>query len=320
MPLDLSQTLVVGISSTALFDLTEADRFFRSHVRDDSEKAVALYRQYMLEREEEDLADGTGMPLVEALLRLNTHRKDTDPPLVEVVVMSRNSPETGVRVLNNVRRRQLAISRYAFTGGGSVVAYLDAFDVDLFLTTDVSDAQAVIDAQTSAAAILRDRPTEFQAASESEVRIAFDADAVLFDDASELIYKSEGLDRFHAHENERRDDPLEEGPYAVLLKKLAKLQQRLPSPVEFSPVRIAVVTARNAPAEMRVIKTLRNWGVYVNEMLFLGGLEKAKFLKAFNPHIFFDDQELHLAAAARVVPSAKVPIRSNSQLKMFEER
>ncbi len=314
MSLDLSDTLVVGISATALFDLTEADAVFRAKFESDKETAVAEYRAYMLMHENELLKDGTGMPLVKALLHLNKYRKDGDNPLVEVVVISRNSPETGVRVFNNIRSQGLAISRHAFTGGESVVRYLDAFDVDLFLTTNKRDAQCVIDDGNCAAAVVKTPPSDLTTVPEGQVRIAFDGDAVLFDDSSEIVYKVEGLPGFHSNEDAKQDVPIPEGPYAVFLGKLSRLQRRLPFGVEFSPVHIAIVTARNAPAEMRVIKTLRQWGVYVNEIFFLGGLEKAKILKAFRPHIFFDDQDLHLDPAAKHVPSGKVPYKSTSPL------
>jgi 5'-nucleotidase len=314
MALDLSETLVVGIASTALFDLSEADAMFRKGFTEDRYKAVAEYRQYMLERENEPLSDGTAMPLVRALLALNKHKREGDTPLVEVVVMSRNSPETGVRVFNNIRSRHLAISRHAFTGGESVVEYLEAFDVDLFLTTNVKDAQRVIDGGKCAAAIVKAPPQDLAEPKYGEVRIAFDGDGVLFDESSEIVYKAEGLNGFHAHEDSNQDVPMPKGPYAVFLEKLSKLQKRLPFPVEFSPVRIAIVTARNAPAELRVIKTLRHWGVYVNQVFFLGGLEKAKVLKAFRAHIFFDDQDLHLEPAAKLIPSCKVPYKSDSSL------
>jgi 5'-nucleotidase len=268
----------------------------------------------MLEKENDPLEDGTGMPLVKALLELNKYKNEGDNPLVEVVVMSRNSPETGVRVFNNIRDRCLPISRHAFTGGESVVDYLEAYDVDLFLTTTVKDAQKVIDGGNCAAAILKDPPKDIEKIPEGQVRIAFDGDAVLFDDSSEIVYKAEGLGGFHQHEDSKRDIPMQEGPYASLLKKLSRLQDRLPFSVEVSPVRISIVTARNSPAEMRVIKTLRHWNVYVDEIFFLGGLEKAKVLRAFKPHIFFDDQELHLEPASNFIPSGKVPYNSCSPL------
>ena len=314
MPINLSDTLVVGISATALFDLQEADKVFKEKFKQDKSTAVKEYREYMLEREDELLNDGTGMPLVKALLELNKYQPEGEPPLIEVVVMSRNSPETGVRVLETIRHNQLNITRHAFTGGESVVRYLNAFDVDLFLTTMTKDAQKVIDAKTCAVAELEGPPIEFNESSKEQVRIAFDGDGVLFHEDSEIVYKFEGLESFCANEDNKQNEPMREGPYAALLKKLACLQERLPFSVELSPVRIAIVTARSAPAEMRVIKTLRNWGVYVDEVFFLGGLDKTKVLEAFHPHIFFDDQELHIENAAKVVPSGKVPYSSASPL------
>lgn len=319
MSLDLSNTLVVGISATALFDLAEADQLYREQMALDPAQGLARYRDFMLKTEQKDLPDGTGMPLVRALLDLNRFRGPGDAvPLVEVVVMSRNSPETGMRVLNNIRRRQLAISRHAFTGGGSVVGYLDAFDVDLFLTTHVDDAQAVIDARQCAAAVLKPPPRDLPPLPIDQVRIAFDGDAVLFDESSELVYKTQGLPQFQRNEDEQQNVPLPEGPYAVLLTKLAQLQRRLPFAEECSPVRIGIVTARSAPAELRVINTLRHWGVVVNEIFFLGGVEKARVLKAFRPHIFFDDQDVHLEPASRVVAAGQVPYRSDSPLRRLQ--
>ncbi len=316
MALDLSNTLVVGISATALFDLGEADKLFREQLKVDAETAVVEYRQYMLARENELLLDGTGMPLVKALLELNQFQGDqkSESPLVEVVVMSRNSPETGVRVFNTIRALDLKISRHAFTGGESVADYIEAFDVDLFLTTNIDDAQKVMDAGKCAVALLKEPPKEVEQLPSDQVRIAFDGDAVLFDESSELLYKSKGLDEFQQSEDMQQHVPMLKGPYASFLQKLAKLQSRLPFGVEMSPVRLAIVTARSAPAEMRVINTLRHWGVYVNEVFFLGGLNKAAILKAFKPHIFFDDQDLHIDNASKVVPAGKVPYKTDSPL------
>ncbi len=318
-PLDLSDTLVVGISSTALFDLSESHSIFEENFKRDRDHAIAAYRDYMLEREDQILDPGTGLPVVRALLKLNRFEREAESPLVEVVVMSRNSPETGIRMLNTIRSLGLDISRSAFTGGETVVDFLDAFDVDLFLTTNTKDAQAAIDSGACAAAILRPPPPGIEAQSDDQVRFAFDGDAVLFDEASELVYKTEGIEEYRRQEREAEEIPLAEGPYAKLLKKLARLQERLPGRVEFSPVRVAIVTARNSPADLRVIKTLRQWGVYVDEAFFLGGLEKARVLEAFRPHIFFDDQDIHLDAAAGIVPSGKVPYKSGSPLRELDE-
>lgn len=319
MALDLSRTLVIGISATALFDLREAQAFYESRLREAPDSAVADYRRYMREREADELADGTGMPLVRALLALNALAPDASAPLVEVVVMSRNSPETGVAVFNNIRRLGLPVARHAFTGGESVVDYLEAFDVDLFLTTHATDAQRVIDDGHCAVALLREPPRDAATVPEGQVRIAFDGDAVLFDEGSELVYKTQGLAAFHRSEDAQRDVPMAEGPYAVFLRKLAALQDRLSAclpPGTVSPVRIAIVTARSAPAELRVINTLRAWGVEVDEVFFLGGVGKDRILKAFRPHIFLDDQDVHLDAAARLVSSGKVPWRSASPLRV----
>ena len=319
MALDLSDTLVVGISATALFDLSEADKVFRQKLDADPAAAFDEYRKYMAERETEPLEPGTGYYLVKALLSLNQFQPTGESPLVEVVVMSRNSPETGTRVFHNIRNYKLNISRSAFTGGESVVDYLDPYDVDLFLTTNSVDAQKVIDSDTCAVALVKEPPQYFEKIPDGQVRLAFDGDAVLFSDESEIVYKAQGLEGFHKVEDSEQDNPLSDGPYATLIRKLSRLQDRLPHEIEFSPVRIAIVTARNSPAEMRVIKTLRHWGVYVDEIFFLGGLDKSKILKAFKAHIFFDDQDTHLDPAAKLVPSGKVPYKTNSPLNNKKE-
>lgn len=319
MPLNLSNTLVVGISATALFDMNESDKMFTEAKATDADQAMQLFRDYMREHENQALTPGTGFPLVKALLGLNQYKDEKDnSPLVEVVVMSRNSPDTGLRVLKSIRHHKLNITRSAFTAGESAADYIEAFDVDLFLTTDVKDAQQVIDEGHCAAAILKEPPKAGTEIAEGQVRIAFDGDAVLFSDESELVYKTQGMEAFHAQEDELQNTPMQEGPYANLLKKLSTLQERLPMRVEYSPIRIAIVTARNSPSEMRVIKTLREWGVYVDEAFFLGGLGKDKVLKAFKPHIFFDDQDIHLDSAANLVPSGKVPYLSTSALASHE--
>lgn len=314
MPVDLSDTLVVGISSTALFDLTRSNEAFARAMEQDRDDAILQYREQQRALENDPLEEGTGYPVVAALLALNEHVSEP-PPLVEVIVVSRNSPETGLRVLNEIERRELAITRAAFTGGEPVAPYLRAFSIDLFLTANADDAQQAVDLAACAAAVLRPRPERFDVLSEGRIRIAFDGDAVLFDEESELIFKTRGLDDFAQHELEHRDEPLGDGPYAPLLRKLARLQDRLPTRVEFSPVRIAIVTARNAPAHLRVIKTLRKWDVYVDEAFFLGGLDKAALLQALQPHIFFDDQPHHVDGAAPFVPSGQVPYATKSPLR-----
>ena len=314
MPYSLKETLVVGISATALFDLSQADALFRIESENDADNAISVYRDYMRKHENEPLKEGIAFSLVKALLNLNKYQEKEKPPLVEVVIMSKNSPDTGIRVLNTIRKLGLNITRSAFTAGESSADYIEAFDVDLFLTTDEKDAQKVIDKSLCASAVLSTPPEYKCDIDDEQVRIAFDGDAVLFGEDSELIYKEHGIDAFHENEDTSQDIPMNEGPFANFLKKLAKLQERLPMRVEFSPVRIAIVTARNSPSEMRVIKTLRHWGVYVDEAFFLGGVEKSNILKAFRAHIFFDDQAVHLDTSSLVVPSGKVLYPSGSKL------
>ena len=314
MALNLKNTLVIGISATALFDLSESDRRFEDEYKKDPDHAIDNYRAFMLENEENPLDEGIGFPLVKALLNLNRYQEKNEAPLVEVVVMSKNSPETGVRVLNAIKSFGLNITRSAFTAGEPSADYIEAFDVDLFLTTKESDAQKVIDSGVCASAVLSTPPQYKCDTPDDQVRIAFDGDAVLFDESSELVYKEKGIEAFHENENNSQNIPMSEGPFANFLKKLSKLQERLPMKVEYSPVRIAIVTARNSPADIRVIKTLRHWGVYVDEAFFLGGVEKSNILKSFKAHIFFDDQDIHLNSSSLVVPSGKVLYPSSSPL------
>lgn len=227
--------------------------------------------------------------------------------------MSRNSPETGVRVLNAVRHHGLGISRSAFTGGEPLATYAEAFGVDLFLSTHEQDVQELVDRDICAAAVLSP-PPEGYAPAPGQVRFAFDGDAVLFSDESEVLYKKKGLTLFHEAENQAKDVPMAEGPFARFLRKLARLKESLHPHQEYAPLRLAVVTARNAPAEARVITTLRAWNVYVDEAFFLGGWPKDKVLAAFRPHIFFDDQDIHVRPASTVVPSGRVPTKTGSPL------
>ncbi len=307
MPVDLSEILVVGVSSRSLFNLEKENEIFNI-------EGILGFRKYQLEHEEEPLQPGTAFHLVQSLLHLNTNAKKR---IVEVVVMSRNSPETGVRIMNSVVKYGLDITRMAFSGGEPLAPYIDAFDIDLFLSKDLKDVQSVIDSKKSAAALIYEPPSEFKP-DDNRVKIAFDADAVLFSDESEIRYKTQGMAAFHKYEKEHENEPLGEGPFAKLLIKLSKIQEELPTTIELSPLRIAIVTARNAPSHMRVIKTLRKWGVYVDEAYFLGGLAKDKVLQAFGAHIFFDDQETHLKDAALLVPSARVPYASDSPLSVKE--
>ena len=309
MAKDFSEILVIGVSSSALFDLKEENGIFVT-------KGIEEYRKFQQENEDVALSPGTAFYLIKSLLQLNNQAKKR---IVEVIVMSRNSPETGVRMLNSIETQELDITRIALSGGEPLAPYIDAFDIDLFLSTDERDVQSVIDSKACAAARIYAPPSEFDS-RDNRVRIAFDADAVLFSDESELRYKKEGLRAFQKFELENVDVPLNEGPFAKLIIKLSKIQEHLTTLIEMSPLRLAIVTARNAPSHMRVIKTLRKWGVYVDEAYFLGDLSKDKVLKAFGAHIFFDDQDVHLESSSKVVPSGKVPYYSKSELNKIEKK
>ena len=303
MAVDLSSVMVVGVSSRALFDLEQENDIFEN-------KGIDAFKNYQLKKEKKVLGKGSAFHLVEHLLSLNNQGGGQ---LVEVVIMSRNSPETGMRVMNSIKTYGLNITRMVYSGGENVAPYIKAYSVDLFLSKDINDVQTVIDSKTSAAALIMNPPESFNSKGET-VRMAFDADAVLFSDKSEQVYKSEGLESFMANESENELVPLEDGPFANLLRKLSAVQKLLHKIGKKELLRLAIVTARSAPAHMRILNTLRHWGVSIDEIHFLGGLAKDEILKAYGAHIFFDDQDYHLESASKIVPSGKVPYDSKSPL------
>lgn len=273
----LDETLVIGISTRALFDLEVENRIFQ-------EKGVLEYRKFQRENESNILAKGTAYHLVEALLNLN--RLVPNERLVEVIVMSRNSPEAGIRVLNSIQHYKLDVTRSAFTGGEPLVTYMDAFSVDLFLSRDEKDVQDVIDSGKVSAALILDRPENFTP-DQTSVRIAFDADAVIFSDSSEYIYKTRGLAAFQSNESLNVNVPLDEGPHSRFLRVLAKIQRKILAEIDQSPLKIAIVTARNSPAHMRILNTLRKWDVYIDEAFFFRrNLERQDTSSVQSSHFF----------------------------------
>jgi len=295
MAIDLSKYLVIGISSRALFDLTLEDNLYNT-------EGLEAYERYQLDHENDLLRPGAGFPLVKAILRLNgevpAKRK------AEVVIMSRNSAETSLRIFNSITNYDLDITRAVLSGGAKLAGYLHAFSVDLFLSLYEDDVQAAIDAGV-AAALLYAKPENPAEDEIDQIRIAFDGDAVLFSDDSEKIYQTQGLEAFLKHEKENALKPLPAGPFAKLAKTLSYLQAEHKDGKP--PIRTALVTARNSPAHERVIRTLREWDVDLDETFFLGGMPKGEVLKAFRPHIYFDDQTTHCESAARYVPTGRVP-------------
>ena len=297
MSYDLKSKLVIAVASRALFNLEKENEIYEN-------EGLGSYIKYQIEHEADLLEKGTAFHLVEMLLNLN---KEFEEPIVEVIVMSRNSPETGLRVFNTIETYGLNVRRAAFTGGEKMESYLKPFEVDLFLSKNLADVQDAIDAGF-AAALIYNPPSDYTP-DKKQIRIAFDADAVLFSEESELIYKTQGLEAFIENEKLNAQKALPEGPFGKLLKTLSKIKEKDPE-----ILRIAIVTARNSPAHKRIILTLREWGVKVDEAFFLGGVSKDQVLKSFNAHIFFDDQDSHVGLASEQVPAGRVPYRSDSLL------
>jgi 5'-nucleotidase len=291
MAASLDGQLVVAISSRALFDFEEENTVFEQG--DD--------RQYMdlqLQRLETPARPGVAFSLVKKLLAFN----DAQTQRVEVVILSRNDPVSGMRVFRSAQHYGLSIQRGSFTRGQAPWRYLKPLRANLFLSTHLADVRAALDAGVPAAQVY---PQSVHAsdAHPNEVRIAFDGDAVLFSDEAERVFQSEGLSAFQAHEARKASQPLSDGPFKPLLAALHRLQS------EGTPhmrIRTALVTARSAPAHERAIRTLMNWNIQVDEAMFLGGLPKGEFLREFEPDFFFDDQTGHIESASRHVPSGHV--------------
>lgn len=308
MPYSLSDKLVIGISSRALFNLENENNIY-------DQQGVEAYSKFQRENEDIPLKPGSAFHLVSALLHLNTLVPE-DQRLLEVVVISRNSPDTGLRAFNAIESHKLDISRAAFTGGSSsITQYLHAFNVDLFLSKSAADVQEAINGGVAAAQLYA-LPEGFTAQTK-QIRIAFDGDAVLFSPESEEYFKNHGLEKFIKRERRLRRKTMTEGPFAKLLMALSEIQKKFPT--ENCPIRIAIVTARNSPAHARVIHTLREWNVHVDEAFFLGGLSKDRVLQAFGAHMFFDDQETHVRAASSVVPAGIVPYK-DGQMRIRRAR
>ena len=295
MPVSFDGKLVIAISSRALFDMAESHRVFM-------EQGVDAYCRYQREHEDEVLAPGVAFTLVRKLLRL----EGIDDG-VEVILLSRNSADTGLRVFNSVEHYGLNITRAAFTNGERPWRYIPAFGAHLFLSADPNDVAQALQQGYAAATILPSAGRDTDAPEEREVRIAFDGDAVLFADTAERIFQESGLEAFSASERQQARSPLPGGPFKSFLAALHQLQRREQLGAEPSPIRTALVTARSAPAHERVIRTLRHWDIRIDEALFLGGLPKADFLAAFGADIFFDDQQGHCEIASQQVATGHVP-------------
>ena len=291
MGVTLDGQLVVAISSRALFDFEEENRFFEQG--DDR-----AYMKLQLERLEQPANPGVAFSLVKKLLAFN----HGDAPQVEVVILSRNDPVSGMRVFRSAQHYGLPIQRGSFTRGQPPWRYLKPLNANLFLSAHLSDVRAALDAGVPAAQVYP-HSAHASEAHPNEVRIAFDGDAVLFSDEAEQVFAAQGLSAFQAHERDKASLPLSAGPFKPLLAALHRLQRAgTPS----MRIRTALVTARSAPAHERAIRTLMNWDIEVDEAMFLGGLDKGAFLREFEPDFFFDDQTGHIESAAQHVPAGHV--------------
>ena len=298
--------LTVAISSRALFDLED------SHALSERE-GIAAYQAFQREHEDRVLAPGIAFPLVRKLLALNAAAPAVagageGKPRVEVILLSRNSSDTGLRIFNSIQHHGLDIRRATFTSGAPTWPYVKPFGADLFLSANPDSVRRALENGVAAATILPAAQRRGAVAPQhhDQLRIAFDGDSVIFGDESERVSREHGVEAFGRHERERAHEPLSGGPFRGFLDALHRLQAAFPAG-EASPIRTALVTARSAPAHERVIRTLREWGVRLDEALFLGGRPKGPFLEAFGADIFFDDSDENIASARDHVAAGHVP-------------
>ena len=289
MSFPIENKLVIGISSSALFDLSESDKVFR-------EEGEEAYRRFQEEHFEDVLEKGVAFPFIRRFLNLNKHFPETEP--MEVVLLSRNSPETGLRVFRSIQNYGLNITRAAFFSGTSPFKYNDAFNLSLFLSANKDDVQNAVKSGFPAGLVLNNRIVDDE--NDNELRIAFDFDGVIADDEAEKVYQeSGGLDAFNKLEILKKLEPHHGGPLSGLFQRISFYQnlereKKLADPSYAKMLKIAIVTARNAPAHERMVNTLKSWNISVDEAFFLGGIEKKRVLEVMKPHIYFDDQIIHL--------------------------
>jgi 5'-nucleotidase len=303
MPYDLKDRLVIGVASSAMFDLSESDNVFRS-------QGEEKYRKYQEENIKNPLKPGVAFSFIRRLLSLNDLSDEEDGPLVEVVLLSRNDPDTGLRVMNSIEHHGLGITRAIFQQGISPHAYIRALNISLFLSSNNSDVLEAIAKNLPAGYVMDSKKIDDP--DDKTLRIAFDFDGVIADDASEVVMQNGNLEKFHNHEIANVMEPHGGGPLKEFLLRISKIQmaeetKRRADPSYKNRLRVSIVTARNAPSHERAINTLKSWGVMANDAFFLGGVEKKLVLDVLQPHIFFDDQSGHLATASEVAPSVHIP-------------
>ncbi len=303
MPYDLETRLVVGVASSAVFNLTESDRVFRSEGEEG-------YRAFQEKHLNDPLPRGIAFPFIKRLLSLNDLSINNLDPLVEVILLSRNDPDTGLRVMKTIAHYGLNTTRAIFMQGKSPYEYIPALNISLFLSSNKADVDAAINAGYPAGQAL---DSKFEDDEEDRMlRIAFDFDGVVAGDESEAVMQHSGLSDSHEHEVKNVMQPHNPGPLKNFLVRMANIQSveevyKTNHSGYSNRLRISIVTSRNAPSHERALKTLKSWGVMANDAFFLGGIEKSKVLKTLRPHIFFDDQSGHLTRASSIVPSIHIP-------------
>lgn len=300
MPYPIEKKLVIAVSSSALFNLEESDAIYRKD-------GVDAYRKYQRENQKKVLEKGIAFPFIKRVLNLNQIFKEQQP--VEVVLLSKNDPDTGLRVFNSIAHYKLDISRAGFLKGKSPFPYIPAFNVSLFLSGNREDVRSAIEHNYPAGQVLKSNVKDDD---NNELRVAFDFDSVIADDSAETVYAKSTLQDFQKYENDNAAEPHKPGPLHDLFSKLAYFQkmedrQQKSDPTYQRVLRIAIITARNAPAHERMVTSLRKWEISPDETFFLGGIDKTRILKIMKPHIYFDDQEFNLSAMDKGIPSVHIP-------------
>lgn len=310
MPYPIEEKLVVSISSSALFDLSESHKVFIDQGPD-------AYQKYQEENLRNTLKPGVAFPFIRRLLNLN---KNFEEKPIEVILLSRNSPETGLRVFNSINEYGLDISRAGFFSGESPYEYIPAFDASLFLSANEDDVTKAIEKGFPAGLVLNTSVKDDE--KDESLRIAFDFDGVLIDDEAEKVYKLSGnLNDFHAHETDRILSPHNPGLLKRFVDKLMLIQAIENNRREINKdykkiVKLSIITARNAPSHERVITTLKSWGLTVDNTFFMGGVDKSRVLKVLKPHMYFDDQKIHLDTTLRNIPLVHIPFGITNEKKI----
>ncbi|XP_025310376.1 cytosolic 5'-nucleotidase 1B isoform X3 [Canis lupus familiaris] len=303
--------ITIAVSSRALFNMMDARKIYE-------EEGLEKYMEYQLNNENVILTPGPAFRFVKALQHVNARLRELYPneqDLFDIVLMTNNHAQVGVRLINSVNHYGLLIDRFCLTGGKSPIGYLKAYLTNLYLSADSEKVQEAIQ-EGIASATMFDGAKDM-AYCDTQLRVAFDGDAVLFSDESEHIAKEYGLDKFFQHETLFENKPLAQGPLKGFLEDLGRLQKKFYAKDErlLCPIRTYLVTARSAASSgARVLKTLRRWGLEIDEALFLAGAPKGPILVKIRPHIFFDDHMFHIEGAQKLgTISAHVPYGINQK-------